>query len=187
MGKKLAIGIISVLLIVAAVPVIVYGGLTTDVYEAETTLSLSGGGEPSAAQPGGSYDYDPQLSDIAIERKEVSAYQQMWQDVAGERASVESDGEGQDNAAIVDIVIKINLETPSGQVIENEFNPRQMNVENEQTIKIELTEGDLAGETGTFTLTIQISISITPPIMDSPIVELELSPVSQTFEVGAEA
>ena len=57
---------------------------------------------------------------------------------------------------------------------------------NEFTVKTYLDEDDLNNEVGTFSLNITISIKITPPGMDMPIVDIVLTPVSRSFTVEEE-
>ena len=183
-SKKVIVGLLGIFLavsVVTLIPVFMYG-FTVNVTEIEASIGLSSGGlSTSSSQEPPSYD----LSSFAVEAnpKAISAYEYVFSKLDGNVDVVE---EGNAGTEVVDILITFELTTPSGNSLSFSFNPQGLSGEGLKTILILMGPDELNGEVGTFYLTITISITVSlPPPLDTPILNLELTPVDLIFEIPA--
>lgn len=187
-SKKVIVGLLGIIIafsVVALIPVFMYG-FTVNVTEIEANIGLSSSSSPSTSssitlQQASSYS----LSSFTVEAnpKAISAYEYFFSKLDGNVDVVE---EGNVGTEVVDILITFELTTPSNNSLSFSFNPQGLNGEGLKTVLILMGPDELNGEVGTFHLTITISITVSlPPPLDTPILNLELTPVDLTFEIPA--
>ena len=182
-NKKLA-GVLIVLGVVgflALFPVMMYG---TTVNASETTIQLdvssSGSGSISLSQPG---TFSASIVDVSSSPKAISAYEYVAAKMGG-LASAQDGGAAGAGENIVSIQISLELKTPSGQVLEFSFNPRELEGTGLKNVTILMGPDELNNETGTFEITITITVRVTAPVVGT-VVDLNLSPVTRSFDVPA--
>ncbi|MHA1747425.1 MAG: hypothetical protein ACTSYF_02135, partial [Promethearchaeota archaeon] len=175
-SKKVIVGLLGIIIAVsgvALIPVFMYG-FTVNVSEIEANIGLSSSGSLSTSssntfQQTPSYD----LSSFTVEAnpKAISAYEYFFSNLGGNMEVVE---EGNVGTEIVDILITLELTTPSNNVLSFSFSPQGLNGESLKTILIIMGPDELNGEVGTFylTITISITVSLPPPLDDTPILNL---------------
>jgi hypothetical protein len=187
-SKKVIAGLLGIIIavsVVAFIPVFMYG-FTVNVTEIEANIGLSSSSSPSSSSsitllqaP----SYSLNTYSVETNPKAISAYEYFFSKLDGNVDVVE---EGNVGTEVVDILITFELTTPSNTVLSFSFNPQGLSGEGLKTILILMGPDELNREVGTFYLTITISITVSlPPPLDTPILNLELTPVDLIFEIPA--
>lgn len=180
-GKKiLAIGLILVA-VVALAPLLIYGPFVT---EARVELGLTITSTPVPAKSDNHYLQPPTfgvaLDYATVDVTSVNAYQHLANRLTGMSTLIESSNPAE---AFVTIVITFNLTTPSNHNLLFTMNPITGSSVGEKQIRTQLGPEEGVRESGEFHLTITITVSITPPGFTTPIVDLNLGPVTRSFTV----
>ena len=188
-SKKIIVGLLGIFLavsVVALIPVFMYG-FTVNVTEIEATIGLSSSeglstSSSTTSQPAPTYSLSN--FDVVANEKAISAYEYFFSRLDG-NGEVNDDGNGDtEGGAVVDILFTFNLTTPSNNSLSFSFNPQGLNEGGVKKIMFLLGPDEVEGEVGTFHLTITITITVTPPVINTPIL-IELTPVDLTFEIPA--
>ena len=178
-SRKVIVGLLGVILAasaVALIPVFMYG-FNVNVAEIETSLGFSSGLSTSSSQPSG---FDLDSFNAVANEKAVSSYEYVFSKLGG---NMETREEGNGGTAIVDIVISLDLTTPTNHSLAFSFNPQGLSGEGLKTIMIMLGPDELNGEVGAFELTIAISVTVT--LSGIEILNLDLAPIDLTFDMPA--
>jgi len=184
-SKKVIIGLLGIFLavsVVSLIPVFMYG-FSVNVTEIETSIGLTSSGGLSASssitvQQAPSYSLDSFT--VEANPKAISAYEYVFSKLDGNVDVVE---EGNAGTEVVEISITFELTTPSNNVLSFSFNPQGLSGQGLKTILVLMGPDELNGEVGTFYLTITISIRVS--ILNTDILNLDLTPVDLTFEIPA--
>ena len=186
------IGIFMVVSVVALIPVFMYG-FTVNVAEIEMSIGLSSSGGTSSPSSDSFYTsssielqqtptYDLSSFNAVANEKTINAYEYVF---LGDH--VETSEESSGGTEIVKISITFNLTTPSGNSLLFSFSPQGLKGQGLKNVMILLGPDEINRETGTFHLTLTISIIVTLPypLEDTEILNLELTPVALTFVILA--
>lgn len=180
-NKKLAGASIVVVVVgvLAIAPLMMYG---TFVNASETTLQLqvSSSASPSIAtsQLG---SFSASIVSVSSKAKVVSSYEYVFAKIGGLASAVDDGGPGVGDS-IVSIQFSIQLTTPSNRVLEFTFKPGELRGTGQKNVTVLLGPDELNKESGTFQITISITIKVTAPIIGN-VVDLNLTPVSRSFDV----
>ncbi|TXT57844.1 MAG: hypothetical protein BAJATHORv1_10552 [Candidatus Thorarchaeota archaeon] len=182
MMSKAKAGIVLIVIIgaLALVPVALYG---TEVNVAKVNIGLNIGGTTAVSLSEFGVLQIPSftagMSGVQIDVESMNPYSYM---IERNTARTQVDSPDSSSAALVEISIFFNLTTPSNNSITFTLTPGSQGTgEHEVTTLLGPEEGLDAG--GEFHLTITITIRVTPPGFDEPVVDLNLSPVNRTFTV----
>lgn len=168
------LGIFIALSVVALIPVFTYG-FTVNVAEIETNIGLSSGLSTSSSQ-------EPSFSlesfNVVANEKAISSYEYIFSKLGG---NMETEEERNGGTTVVDIVISLDLTTPTNHLLSFSFNPQGLKGEGLKKIMILVGPDELNGEVGTFQLTITISVTVS--LSGVELLNLDLTPVDLTFEM----
>jgi len=184
-NKRVAAGVVAaVIALAAASPLFLYG-LSANAVEVDASLQLSSGGGVGSSLNFYTASVDVNAytvgePSVQITQKTVNGYEYLAAKLGG-LISVSEDGAV--GSEVVDITIVFNLTTPSGQNLTFTFNPQQLQGMGLKHIKVLLGPDELNRETGVFYLSITITVQVTPPGFDTPVVDLTLTPVNLNFTV----
>lgn len=186
-SKKIIFGSVAliaiVILLVATLPIFIYG-TAVNVIEVDTSLQISSSPSQSSdiriSQESGGFSISN--PSVEIREKTMTSYEYMIAQSEGLVST--SEGESS-SSALVDITMTFNLITPNGQELSFTFDPQDLQGTGVKHIIVLLGPEELNNEKGTFSLSITISIKITPPVFDAPVVDMTLDPVNLEFEVPA--
>lgn len=159
-------------------PVAMYG---SDVMTASVVIGLDTQGGSleglicAAPMQAPGSDFDPEITDVQVLVARMTPHQYTMARNT-ERVSIRG-GTGRD---VAHVTIAFELVTPSGETRYFEFEPTGESGPQEISVLLGPEDGIVAGE---FSLTITVSIRITPPGFEAPIVDKALSPVARTFTV----
>ncbi len=169
------LGIIVVISVITLIPIFIYG-FTVNVVETEISIGLFSSGSlstSSSIELQQTPSYNLNRFDVVTNEKAINAYEYIFSKLEGNIDVIE---EGNGGIDVVDISITFNLTTPSNNSLSFNFNPHGLKY-NRFIIIVLLGPDELNGEVGTFHLRITISITVTPPHFEVPIVNLTLTPV----------
>ena len=179
-------GIILVFLVaaLALTPIAIYG---TEVDVAQISFDLSVDNPLSTASLA---DLDSLqipsfiagLSNVQIDVSSMNPYEYaLARNTARTQVSSEEDGSG----ALVEITITFNLTTPSGDSLIFELTPGSIGTGDTSFVTLLGPEDGISLE-GDFHLRITITVVVTPPGFNEPVVDISLDPVDLTFTVPTE-
>lgn len=189
MDKKGLMRVIILSVIVLGIiitPIIYYGSVNAAIYEVETTLSF-GSNSPLTAD-GKDLDRNvnrisyQEVSQVSITKKDIVAHAQLLKDIFGKDVQMHGD-DTSTGLSVVELEFSFTLTAPNGKTFNFSFKPRELKAQREVTITTELNENELQRMQGEFSITIYISIKITPPIVALPIIDITLNPISRNFTV----
>jgi len=170
------LGIVVVISVIALIPVFIYG-FTVNVVETEISIGLFSSGSlstSSSIELQQTPSYNLNRFDVVTNEKAINAYEYIFSKLEGNIDVIE---EGNGGIDVVNISITFDLTTPSNNSLSFNFNPHGLKGEGLKKIIVLLGPDELNGEVGTFRLRITISITVTPPHFEVPIVNLTLTPV----------
>ncbi|TFG14321.1 hypothetical protein EU537_03835 [Candidatus Thorarchaeota archaeon] len=179
MNKKAAAVIVIIIGAIALAPVAMYG-VEVQVADVSMTLGISSILGSLRFNPAQVPSFDIGLQQVQIDVSSQSSYEYALSRITGRTETSESNS---NTPADVQITIEFTLTTPSNQTIVFTLNPGQMQGTGEKQVRTILGPDEGISVTGEFHLTIVISIQITPPTFDNPVVDLELNPVNRTFSI----
>jgi len=176
-------GIILVVIVaaLALIPIAVYG---TEVEVAQVSFDLSVDNTPTAAALSDLESlqlpiFTAGLSNVQIDVSSMNPYDYaLARNTARTQVSSEEDASG----ALVEITITFNLTTPLGNSLIFVLTPGSIGTGDISITTLLGPEDGVATE-GEFHLEITISIVVTPPGFENPVVDIALDPVDLTFTV----
>ncbi|MFX0177047.1 MAG: hypothetical protein ACFE85_12555 [Candidatus Hodarchaeota archaeon] len=184
-SKKLIGGLLLAIIgisLVALIPVFMYG-FSVNVAEVNLsviTSSLSTSSFSDETQDSYSYNWGAGWDSIPqISEKTVSAYEYFFEKLDGIMDASEVNPIGD---AVVNIEITLNLTNPSDNSLYFTFEPKNLKGEGLKNIEIILGPDEFNGESGTFLLTITISIEVILPLGGVVYSDI-LTPVDLSFEI----
>ncbi len=176
-------GIILVVLVaaLALTPIAIY---STQVDVAQVSFDLSVDSTPTAAALSDLESlllpsFTAGLSNVQIDVSSMNPYEYA---LARNTARTQVSNEGGVDGALVDITITFNLTTPSNNSLIFVLTPGSMGTGDTSIVTL-LGPEDGISTTGEFHLRITITIVVTPPGFDNPVVDITLDPVDLTFTV----
>ncbi|MGQ4875900.1 MAG: hypothetical protein ACP6IY_17685 [Promethearchaeia archaeon] len=173
--------LIGIVLIFVLLPIFIYGtSVKTSEFDIKFSISSSNP-TSSSIQIQASENYIVSNASVNYKEKEMNPYEYAFMRLSGNQ--VQTKEEDSTDTSVADIQITFKLTTPSGKNLTFSFDPQELRGTGEKHIVVTMGPEDLNGETGTFTLTIIIKITITPPNFDKPVVDKELNPITLQFEV----
>ncbi len=181
--KKIVLSIIIVgVVVVALLPLMLYG---VSVSVAKTTIQLqvdSTNPTPGSSISPTALGFSGSIGDISFLPENISSYEYVFNKLSGGMAKA-SDATGTGNTgATVEIVIALILKTPSGRQLELNFSPNKLSSTGAKEVVVLLGPDELNRESGTFEMTLTITIKVTVPVVGN-IVDLSLTPVIRMFQV----
>jgi len=179
MNRKTAAVTVIIIGSIALAPIAMYG-LEVQVANVSMTLGISNVLASSRFNSAQVPNSDIGLQQVQIVVGSQSSYEYALSRVTGR---IETSESGSNTPADVQITIEFTLTTPSNQTIIFTLNPGQMQGTGEKQVSTVLGPDEGISETGEFHLTIIISVQVTPPTSDTPVVDLELNPVNHTFTI----
>jgi len=192
MVSKKVLGIILVSVIgislVAMIPMFLYG-FSVNAVEVRMQIMTTDSATPSMTVETSDTSYDYDIWDAGfsvppeVEEKVISAYEYFFSKLGGQMTVNEGGSTGEQ---YVNIVISFDLTTPSNNSLTFTFRPTDLRGDGLKDIIVLLGPDEFNRETGTFSLTITISIKVTlPPPLNTIVLDFDLMPVNTTFEVPA--
>jgi len=188
MKKKIS-GIILVVIVaaLALAPIAIYG-TEVDVAQVSFDLSVESSLPTASLADLDSLQIPPVfiagLSNVSIDVSSMNPYEYaLARNTARTQVVGEEDG---GNGALVEITITFNLTTPDGESLIFELTPGRSLSTGDSNVAILLGPEDGISTTGEFHLSITITIVVTPPGFDTPVVDISLDPVNMTFTVPTE-
>ncbi|MBD3405339.1 MAG: hypothetical protein GF411_04270 [Candidatus Lokiarchaeota archaeon] len=184
MMSKAKAGIVLIVIVgaLALVPIALYG---TEVNVAKVNMGLNIGGTTAMTVSDVGVLQIPTftagLSSVEINVEKMNPYSYM---IERNTARTQVSSEDSSDQALVEISIFFNLTTPSNNSITFTLNPGSQGTGEHEVSTLVGPEEGLA-TAGEFHLTITITIRVTPPGFDEPVVDLNLNPVNRTFTVPA--
>ena len=176
-------GIILVVLVatLALAPIAIYG---TEVDVAQVSFDLSVGSTPTPAALADLESlqvptFTAGLSNVHIDVGTMNSYEYL---LARNTARTQVSGEEDVDGALVVITITFNLTTPSNNSLVFELTPGNIGAGDTSVVTLLGPEDGLSTE-GEFHLRITITVVVTPPGFDEPVVNIKLDPVDLTFTV----
>lgn len=103
--------------------------------------------------------------------------------LARNTARTQVSGEGIEGQTFVEITITFNLTTPSNQSLVFVLTPGRNQGTGDRTVTVLVGPEDGIATEGEFHLSITITVKVTPPGFENPVVDLTLDPVNLTFTV----
>ncbi len=198
-SKKIIFGSVTsvaiIILVVTTLPIFIYG-YTVNVVEIDTSFKISSSVNSSPLlsfnikiSQGSPVKFSVGNPSIQVNKKTMNAYEYIMAKGAGlidtsEEEQSDGDEVEQSGGAEVELILTYNLTTPSGQKINLIYDLRELRGIGVKHIKILLGPEQLKNEYGTFSLLTTISIKITPPPFDTPVVERTLKPVYREFVIS---
>jgi hypothetical protein len=179
MNKKAVSVIVIIVGAIALAPIAMYG-LEVQVANVSMTLGISSIASSSKFNTAQAPSFDVGLQQVQIDVSSQSSYEYALSRITGRTETSESDS---NTPADVQIALEFTLTTPSNQTITFTLNPGQMQGTGEKQVRTILGPDEGISTTGEFHLVIVISIQVTPPTFDTPLVDLELTPVNRTFTI----
>ncbi|TFG29349.1 hypothetical protein EU527_15985 [Candidatus Thorarchaeota archaeon] len=178
-------GVIIIVIIVGALalaPIALYG---TQVDVAQVSFDLSVDSPLSAASLADVESLQIPTFNVGMTnaRVDISSMTPYEYFLARNTARTQIVGEEGASQAIVEITITFNLTTPSNNSLIFVLTPGSNLGTGESNIETLLGPEDGITTGGVFYLTITISVKVTPLGFDTPVVDLELSPVILNFTV----
>jgi len=177
-------GIILVVIVAALVltPIAIYG---TEVDVAQVNFDLSVDSTPTAVALSDLETlqlpiFTAGLSNVQIDVSSMNPYEYA---LARNTARTQVSSEEDVNGALVEITITFNLTTPSDNSLIFVLTPLSGQGTGDRNIAILLGPEDGISIEGEFHLRITITIVVTPPGFDNPLVDITLDPVDLTFTV----
>ena len=183
-SKKVIVGLLGIIIavsVVALIPVFMYG-FTVNTAEIDMSIGLSSsdGLSTSSIETQQTSSYSLSNFNVVANEKTISAYEYVFSKLDG---IADVSEEGSEGTEVVNILITFDLITPSNNLLSFSFNPQGLEGQGLKNVMVSLGPDELKGEVGTFYLTITISITVTLPTFDTPILDLDLTPVDLTFEI----
>ncbi len=179
---KAGIIVIVILAGLALVPIALYG---TEVEVAYVSFGLSVDSPLSTTGFSG-LDmlqipaFTAGLSNVEVDVDTMNPYEYM---LARNTNRTQVSGADTTGVAFVEISITFNLTTPSNQSLVFVLTPGSGQGTGDRNIVTLLGPEDGLTISGTFHLSITITVKVTPPGFDEPVVDLTLEPVNRTFTI----
>lgn len=178
MAKKGAIIAIFLIIIVIGATIPLF--LTYQGVEFETTFGLNSDTSSSlSVSSQGSDDFQIVNPSVEIKERSMNLYEYLGVKANNftSTSSEESIGD-----QIVDILIILDITTPSNNTIRMIFDPHNLEGTGEKKVVTTLGPDELGETTGEFHLTLTIRISVTPPIVNTPIFEKDIV-IERDFQI----
>ena len=183
MNRKKSIACVLVLIaLVALTPLLIYGPAVT---VASVNLGISITTSPTSSKSTDYYLVQPPTFGVALDYASVditalNGYQYLATRLTG---TTSLSGDSDPAGAIVEITITFNLTTPSEQSLIFTLNPISSQSVGEKHIQVILGPEAGISEPGEFSLSITITVVVTPPGFTDPVINLDLAPVDLTFDI----
>jgi hypothetical protein len=178
MAKKGAIIAIFLVIIIVGATIPLF--LTYQGVEFETTFGL-GTDTPSSLSTSSQGSEDFQLINPSVEINEKTMNLYEYLGVKANNFTSVSDAESIGDQ-IVDILIILDLTTPSNNTVRLIFDPHNLEGTGEKRVVTTLGPDELGETSGEFHLSLTIRISVTPPVVDTPIFEKDIV-IERDFEI----
>jgi len=182
--NKTKAGIILVVIVaaLALTPIAIYG---TEVDVAQVSFDLSVDSPLSTASLSDLESlqipsFTAGLSNVEIDVSSMNPYEYI---LIRNTARTQVSGEANEGEAIVEITITFNLTTPSNTNVVFVLTPGSDQGTGDRNIVTLLGPEDGITTDGEFHLKITITVRITPPGFDEPVVDIVLDPVDMTFTI----
>lgn len=182
--NKTKAGIILVVIVaaLALTPIAIYG---TEVEVAQVSFDLSVDSPLSTASLSDLESlqipsFIAGLSNVEIDVSSMNPYEYI---LTRNTARIQVSGEANEGDAIVEITITFNLTTPSNTNVVFVLTPGSDQGTGDRNIVTLLGPEDGITTEGEFHLKITITVRITPPGFDAPVVDITLDPVDMTFTI----
>lgn len=193
-SKKIIFGSVAsvaiIISVVTTLPIFIYG-YTVNVVEIDTSFKISSSGNSSPSlssnikiSQGSPVKFSVGNPSIQINQKTMNAYEYMMAKGAG---LVDTSEEDQSGGAEVEFIITYNLTYEDGTEIPGIPIPFIHEDRNLRGMGIKHIKVLFALDPGNYALNITISIRITPPPFDSPVVDRTLKPVYREFVVSEDS
>ncbi len=177
MRKKIAVAIIAIAAL-ALLPIAMYG---TQVEVAKVSFSLSVGNFLAMSYgPAQIPSFVAGISNAKVDVETMNPYQYI---IARNTARTQTTTENVSGEDMVDITITFELRTPSNKTLTFTIATGSDQGVGTREVITMIGPEDGVSMTGTFYLTITITIKVTLPGDDHPVVNLDLDPVIISFEI----
>jgi hypothetical protein len=178
MAKKGAIIAIFLVLIIVGATIPLF--LTYQGVEFETTFGLGTDTSSSLSTSSqGSDDFQIINPSVEINEKTMNLYEYLGVKVNNFTSVSDAESIGDQ---IVDILIIFDLTTPSNKTVRLIFDPHSLEGTGEKRVVTTLGPDELGETIGEFHLSLTIRISVTPPVLNTPIFEKDIV-IERDFEL----
>lgn len=185
--SKLVVGTIAIAIVVGG-SIFAYtlytGGVEGEVTVASVTVSLDTAGPGTSTSMSVLQNYQVGNGSANVQKQNMSRerYRNRWRSQNGTARMKQTRGKG-NQGADVSVQITFELQLPNGENRTFSFNPPQSKGMGRKEFQSVLGPNELENKNGTFHLQITIHVTVTPPNMENPVVDKQVTPVNKTFTI----